>query len=123
MRLRLPFCDLCILLHEFLVTGCQTFADDDNDERRLKYNIDISFAMFSSVFFIHWLRFPVGPQTLTYAVQIIIDISGHPQDVNGRRNKKGLSASALSVVYIFCGNCRIICFELFKSELLFFPFA
>lgn len=39
MRLRLPFCDLCALPHEFLVTGCQTQQQELEGRRVVRWNV------------------------------------------------------------------------------------
>lgn len=84
MRLRLPFCDLCALPHEFLVTGLQTTQGEKKEEEEEEedgtmkdvLNIILTFLLAAfHVLHFGWLRFPAGSQTLTYAVQIIIDIS------------------------------------------------
>lgn len=83
MRLRLPFCDLCALPHEFLVTGLQTAKGEKEEEEEQEdgtmkdvLNIILTFLLAAfHVLHFGWLRFPAGSQTLTYAVQIIIDIS------------------------------------------------
>lgn len=79
MRLRLPFCDLCALPHEFHVTGFQTTNGEEGEyDGTMKDVLNIILTFLLAAFHVlhfGWLRFPSASQTLTYAVQIIIDIS------------------------------------------------